>query len=210
VKHHKATTDCGNSSGELDWPEFDPQLLARNIAARERESDVPLHPARCGPCEDCLELLRERGRDRTPSASAFAGYLRHAERFGSELVLGAAAGSLSADELARLEAELVLLNARKNGKPTKSGRPARSQRRTTDELRGQVLVLRNRGLVPTAIADVLNISDRRVQAILAEARRSENGGSNRPIHAKKNAAKAVARPATHPVAKQAFLVRRRR
>lgn len=35
-------------------------------------------------------------------------------------------------------------------------------------LRKQVADLRDRGVVPTAIADVLNISDRRVKGILRE------------------------------------------
>lgn len=47
-------------------------------------------------------------------------------------------------------------------------KPKRS-RRTTGELRGQVLELRSRGLVGTAIADALNVSDRRVNTILAAA-----------------------------------------
>jgi hypothetical protein len=40
------------------------------------------------------------------------------------------------------------------------------RRRTNDELRGQVLELASRGVVKTAIADALNISDRRIDAIL--------------------------------------------
>jgi hypothetical protein len=42
------------------------------------------------------------------------------------------------------------------------------KRRTTVPLRHQVADLRQRGLVPTAIADVLNLSDRRVNQILRE------------------------------------------
>jgi len=43
------------------------------------------------------------------------------------------------------------------------------RRRTNDELRGQVLELVSRGVVKTAIADTLNISDRRIDAILKAA-----------------------------------------
>jgi hypothetical protein len=126
------------------------------------------------------------------SVLTLAQFVRHAEKFGPELVVETAAGSLSADELAHLEAEIALLG-RRNGKPARS-----RQRRTTDALREQVLVLRDRGLLPTVIADTLNVSDRRVQTILAESRRSENGAGKRLNHAGGNAAKAVARPAAHP------------
>ena len=44
------------------------------------------------------------------------------------------------------------------------------RRRTTVPLRRQVAELRERGLVPTAIADVLNLSDRRVKSILREVK----------------------------------------
>jgi hypothetical protein len=40
------------------------------------------------------------------------------------------------------------------------------RRRTTPTLRSQVLELRARGLVPEAIADALNISDRRCRSLL--------------------------------------------
>jgi len=40
--------------------------------------------------------------------------------------------------------------------------------RTTVPLRQQVADLRERGLVPTVIADVLNLSDRRVESILRD------------------------------------------
>lgn len=50
---------------------------------------------------------------------------------------------------------------------SKSGKPR--QRRTTDTVRAQVLNLHARGLISAAIADTLNLSDRRVKAILTEA-----------------------------------------
>jgi hypothetical protein len=46
---------------------------------------------------------------------------------------------------------------------------ASRQRRTTDELVRQVLALAAKGMLATAIADRLNVSDRRVAAILAAA-----------------------------------------
>jgi hypothetical protein len=194
------TAYCDASTGTLDWGLFDPELLEHNVALREFESDVPLHLDRCGLCEDCAEYLeehRQHARCDVPSP-ALAQFLRHAEKFGAECVLEAA-GSPTAGELVELEAELVLLEHRKGkkGKPAnRNGRPARTrQRRTTAELREHVVALRTRGMVPTAIADALNLSDRRVQAILAESRRSRNRAHKRLNHAKKYAAKGIGRPA---------------
>jgi hypothetical protein len=42
------------------------------------------------------------------------------------------------------------------------GHAGKRRRRTTPTLRAQVAALRRRGMVPSAIADTLNISDRRV------------------------------------------------
>jgi hypothetical protein len=47
--------------------------------------------------------------------------------------------------------------------------PARSRRRTTKELRTQVLDLREKGMVPGGIANTLDISERRVRAILRDS-----------------------------------------
>lgn len=46
---------------------------------------------------------------------------------------------------------------------------AKRHRRTSAELRDEVLALHERGLIPAAIADVLNLSDRRVKALLPKA-----------------------------------------
>jgi hypothetical protein len=46
---------------------------------------------------------------------------------------------------------------------------AKRNRRSSAELKAEVLELHGRGLVPAAIADVLNISDRRVKAQVAKA-----------------------------------------
>jgi hypothetical protein len=99
-------------------------------------------------------------------------FICHAQRFGAEYVRETAERYLAAPELAALDAELALL-AHRNGKPT-----AR-QRRTTATLRAQVVELDRRGLVRAAIADALNISDRRVADILGKSRTSENGGQKR-------------------------------
>jgi hypothetical protein len=110
-------------------------------------------------------LAEARQRQRRPSGlDANAVYWRtfyapptveqlrkHAERFGGELVRETAA-AFGLDLDARVVAE----------------KPKR-QRRTGPTLKTQVLDLRERGIMPTAIADTLNISDRRVASILRDA-----------------------------------------
>lgn len=88
------TAYCGRSIGALDWAQFDPDLLARNVAQREqfeqRHPRGALHPYSCG-CEDCrewrhgwmeahlpagaLRMLRWIDSQATPfeAAAAFAG-----------------------------------------------------------------------------------------------------------------------------------------
>jgi hypothetical protein len=210
----------------IDWSQFDPELLARNIALREANADsgVPLHPARCGPCDDCLEFIkgakrgeyggrlkaeyarrefaaadrklartvevrRRRGR---PPALTVKRFLEHAQRFGTDGVLETARAYLGRAELADLEARLLVLGAR-NGKPK-----VKRQRRTTRDLAGQVIALRGRGFVPAAIADLLNLSDRRVAEILAKSRTSLRPPDFPLNQAKKNAAKAVGQHPGHP------------
>ena len=75
---------------------------------------------------------------------------RHAERFGPE----------SVQETADMYG--IDLSIRK-----RTGQPKR-RRRTSEELRRDVAELRGRGMVPLAIADTLNVSDRRVSEILRE------------------------------------------
>jgi hypothetical protein len=119
-------------------------------------------------------------------------FARHAELFGPECVVETAAAYLPAAEVARLEIELARLN-RKGGKP----RPAaRRQRRTTWSLLEQVRELDRRGMVSAAIADTLNVSDRRVTAILAQSQTSRNGARKRLGRAANSAAKASPRPLT--------------
>ncbi len=75
---------------------------------------------------------------------------RHAERFGPDTV--------------KATAEMHGLDLRVK---SQTGRPKR-RRRTSEDLRREVAELRGRGMVPSAIADVLNVSDRRVSALLRE------------------------------------------
>jgi hypothetical protein len=119
----------------------------------------------------------------TPTVAEF---LTHARRFGPECVVETARDILGEHELRELEVGLVLSVG-----PTDRLR----QRRTTADLAGQVRALFERGLVPSAIADALNISDRRVAGILSKSRTSENGGRKRLNQAEKNAAKAEVQPA---------------
>jgi DNA-binding NarL/FixJ family response regulator len=109
-------------------------------------------------------------------APTLAEFVRHLERYGPELLLETAATFLSAQEL--LELELAVAgHGHRNGKPAggKNGKPRlQRQRRTTPRLREQVLELHRRGLLPAAIADQLNLSDRRVAEIIADSRRPEN------------------------------------
>jgi len=75
---------------------------------------------------------------------------RHAQRFGSEGVSG----------VARAYGNPSL-------RPAPAGAPKR-RRRTSAELREAVAGLHGRGVVPAAIADALNVSDRRVKDLLRE------------------------------------------
>jgi hypothetical protein len=66
-----------------------------------------------------------------------------------------------------------------------NGKPAgKRRRRTTVDLRDSVLALRDRGLIGAAIADTLNISDRRVTEILTRYQTSQNGARNPSVQAK--------------------------
>lgn len=76
---------------------------------------------------------------------------RHADRFGDECVAETAA------------AAVIDLNQRRRVRRPK---PLR-QRRSTRQLASQVVDLAGRGLVVAAIADTLNVSDRRAKALLA-------------------------------------------
>lgn len=53
--------------------------------------------------------------------------------------------------------------------PTREIKAGKQGRRTTPTLREDVMALHARGMVPSAIADVLNLKDRRVADILRKA-----------------------------------------
>lgn len=111
---------------------------------------MTLHPDDCGPCADCRAALEDYRPlyQRTPKSNRGAdAYLLHAQRFGPELV----------EETAKQHGVDLRVQAPK----------AKRMRRTTPNVRGQVLELASRGTVTEAIADVLNLSDRRVREILA-------------------------------------------
>jgi hypothetical protein len=147
---------------------------------------VPL----CGSCVDCrkenkAKIAAEEAKPRDPSITYGLGYRtkrkpvpgrkiheivhygdgrfripslrltgerfhRHAERFGPDMV--------------KVTAEMHGIDLRVK---TQTGRPKR-RRRTSEELRREVAELRGRGMVPAAIADTLNVADRRVGAIFRE------------------------------------------
>lgn len=86
--------------------------------------------------------------------------------------------------LDRLPAEIGLARAQAG----KKGTAPKRQRRSSAELREQVVGLRERGLVLAAIADTLNISDRRVRQLLRDSQNSRNGAQERLVHAEKYAA----------------------
>lgn len=189
---------CGVSIGTVDWSQFVPELRSANADRRDR--DV-VHPSgRCGddrPCADCIDYIwdedklrvdyhrrewaiahRRQVRDlglRTPTVRELVG---HAERFGPDVVVETARDYLNGAELAVLDAELSLTGKR-NGQPAGT-----RQRRTTGSLRDQVVALRDRGVVAAAIADTLNLSDRRVRELLNESGHLENGARKRNVQAK--------------------------
>jgi len=119
-------------------------------------------------------------------------FIRHAERFGPECVAETAAAYLPPAEVGVLEAELALVGNR-------NGNRARArQRRSTPSLREQVLALRERGLVAAAIADTLNLSDRRVRELLNGSGHRENRAEKRLNQAEENAAKPEVHVLTCP------------
>jgi hypothetical protein len=173
----------------------------QNIAQRESNAEASLHPAACGPCDDCIDFIWTPGKPterikaeyaRRELAAAESKHLAtidashptleqfktHARKFGPDCVVETARDRLSPAQLAELELEIATLGSG-NGKPAGT-----RQRRTTDDLAGQVLALRDRGVMPAAIADTLNLSDRRVANILSRSRPSRNGAEKRLVQAK--------------------------
>lgn len=108
----------------------------------------------CGNCPACLDrtnaILSAPAPRPKPAGPTAEQLHRHAERFGPELV------KETAKELG------VDLRLRKvEPKPKR-------QRRTGPSLREQVAELHGRGMMPAAIADVCNISDRRAAELIRE------------------------------------------
>lgn len=108
------------------------------------------------------------------SADRLASLLRHAELFGVEGVYETAGISDPVDR-AILRLELDAIEAkRKNGRYT----VGRRRRRCVAETVELVALLRAQGLVKTAIADKLGISDDYVRKCLSKSATVENGGAN--------------------------------
>lgn len=98
---------------------------------------------------DGLSAEQRYWRREFPSAPSAEQLRRHAARFGAEGIneTGAAYGI----DLGR--------KIRDETKPSR-------QRRSSAQLRAEVIELHSRGVLPEAIADTLNVSDRRVKALL--------------------------------------------
>jgi hypothetical protein len=144
---------------------------ARQELAREANSRRQVMP---GPVDLTWLPERERERlldERIAARSVFRAWLE---------------GEMQAVE--RLPAEIALVR-RKAGKPSAA---ASRQRRSTPALREQVVGLHERGLLPTVIADTLNVSDRRVRELLRAAGYRRNGHRKRLVQARVFAAKPVA------------------
>lgn len=126
-------------------------------------------------------------------------YIRHALLFGDECVVETVYRDTECEGAQRLRAQIALA-LKQAGKRT---RPPKRRRPTTPGLRVQVLELRDRGLVVAAIADTLNISDRRVREILHGAGYRRNGHEKRLVQAEKNAETRQAQVARRPKTKGA-------
>jgi hypothetical protein len=79
------------------------------------------------------------------------GYATHCKHVGRVVSM-----TPDAEKLRRYEAKFANLEKKR-------------RRRSTPNLKGQVLDFHLRGVMPTAIADTLNVSDRRVNEILRAA-----------------------------------------
>lgn len=88
--------------------------------------------------------------------------------------------------LDRLPAEIALARKKAGRKSAPVAAPKR-RRQTTTALRSQVAELYDRGLVLAAIADTLNVSDRRVRELLRDAGYRRNGHGKRLVQATKSA-----------------------
>jgi hypothetical protein len=126
--------------------------------------------------------------------------LTHARKFGVECVFETATTYLARRELALLRSELDELSSSSK----RSRRPTTSKhRRTNGDLIEQVIVLRDAGLLPAAIADKLNLGERRVRSILATSQSSRSPAPKWLNQAVDDASYAVGRLVGHPVASEA-------
>lgn len=110
-----------------------------------------------------MHTTTPRSVDVQPTLDQFR---RHAQRFGPDCVIETARGLLPDPQVQDLALDLGELAGGK-------------RRPTTPSMTEQVIDLADRGLVPAAIADALNISDRRVAEILAKRSTRRNGGRKR-------------------------------
>ena len=99
---------------------------------------------------DSAEVLYWQAAFDAPSPEALH---RHAQRFGPAMVKETVA-------VFGVDLRNVVAAPKTTGKRT---------RRTTETLKAKVLNLHERGVIPAAIADQLNVSDRRVKEILRAA-----------------------------------------
>jgi DNA-binding NarL/FixJ family response regulator len=90
---------------------------------------------------------------------------RHAERYGTDVVLEAAECVLDERSVARLRVELDAIDRARAPRFAK----VKTRRRSTVETRAAVLALREDGLVPGVIADKLGVSDATVRRHLKAA-----------------------------------------
>jgi hypothetical protein len=117
--------------------------FASHLAAETRKKH---HPPRAGSAD----VRYWRATFDAPSSEALH---RHAERFGPEFV--------------KETAGLFGVDLRNVSARAKS--PEKRTRRTTETFKAKVLNLHARGVISAAIADTLNVSDRRVKEILRAA-----------------------------------------
>lgn len=125
------------------------------------------------------------------SAIDLAAFVRHAVLFGDECVVETAFRDPACEGAQRLRAAIALAR-RQAGK--KAAAPSARRRSTTGALRLQVAELYDRGLVIAAIADTLNVSDRRVKGLLRDAGYRRNGLGKRLVQAEKHAETALGHP----------------
>jgi hypothetical protein len=153
---------CGVSTGTLDRTQDDPELLAANIARRERIDPKRFHPDHCGPCDECRLWIYENGNERlqelqrrelatvepqqlrasVPGSPTLDQFITHARKFAPECVPETARAYLATAELAVLELEII-------GVKTPNGKSARTrQRRTTDDPSSRSASSRTEGSSP--------------------------------------------------------------